>query len=250
MQRMSRHRLSRPSAVILLCLVVGGLPFCQSAAAQTPQLGPTGPADAQPLSPVVPEPDEGDTTLQPGDSGPRVDALNARLQKLSYLPAGPRPTVYDWNTRAAVFAFQRYTRIEETGIAGPLTQRRLAHTKKPTFRGGRRAQVDLRRQLVFLIAESGRVLRTVSVSTGFTGFDTPRGRFHIYRKSIWSWSYPYKVWMAYASYVVRGIAFHEGDLSTTRNSHGCIQIAQEFAKELYKWLRMGTTVVIKGKPKN
>lgn len=209
---------------VLLCLLFGGLLFCQGASART---------------------------LLPGMIGEDVNNLNARLQKLSYLPAAePLPLSYTGATRAAVMAFQKHTGLDESGFAGPLTRRKLARAKRPTVRGGgRRAQVDLRKQLVYWVEESGRVQRTVSASTGRTGFGTPRGRFKVFRKSMWSWSKPYKVWMAYASYFKDGYAFHEGDLSTKTESHGCIRIPQEFAKDFYGWLRKGTTVVIEGRPR-
>lgn len=214
--------LVRLRVAIPLCLVLAGLALSPAASART---------------------------LLPGMIGPDVDSLNIRLQHLSYLPPGPRPTSYDQSTRDAVMAFQKYTRIDQSGNYGPLTRSRLAHSKRPSFHhGGRRAQVDLRRQLVFWVAESGRVQRTVSISTGRRGYETPHGHFHIYRKAMWSWSKPYHVWMAYASYITGGVAFHEGDLSSMVDTHGCIHVPMEFAKDFYHWLRMGTAVVIKGTP--
>lgn len=218
---MSCFKALKGYRAILTCLVLGGLVFCQGASART---------------------------LLPGMIGPDVDNLNARLQHLSYLPAGPLPLSYTGATRAAVLAFQKYTGIDESGLTGPVTKRRLEHSKRPRVHGGgRRAQVDLTKQLVYWVEESGRVQRTVAISTGRRGFETPTGRFHIFRKSQWSWSHPYKVWMAYASYIVGGVAFHEGDLSTKVDTHGCIHVPMEFAKDFYAWLRMGTAVVISGK---
>ena len=183
-------------------------------------------------------------TLRLGDSGPDVNNLNRRLQALSYLPAGPIPPYFDDSTLAAVTAFQKWTGSPRTGVVGPLTLARLSHSHRPRVRrfGGKHAEVDLSRQLVFWVSATGRVVETVSVATGMNGYQTPQGHFRVFRKSMWSWSHEYHVWMAYASYFVGGVAFHEGDLSTRRDSHGCVQLPYGFAKAFFAWLGMGTPV--------
>ena len=48
--------------------------------------------------------------------------------------------------------------------------------------------------------------------------------------------------MAYASYFDGGVAFHEGDLSNRRESHGCIRLPYGFPKAFLPALRMGAPV--------
>ena len=50
--------------------------------------------------------------------------------------------------------------------------------------------------------------RTIHVSTAAPGHVTPTGHFHVYAKSLMSWSNLFHVWLPYASYVVGGDAIH------------------------------------------
>lgn len=58
------------------------------------------------------------------------------------------------------------------GVVGPETSRTLRRATRPRApRGtGRRIAVSLRRQLAFLVGGRGRVVRTLSVSTGKAGY--------------------------------------------------------------------------------
>jgi hypothetical protein len=176
-------------------------------------------------------------------------ALQLRLAGLGYLPragvdgqAGPQ-------TRFAVMAFQKWERLARDGDAGPATRAALARAKRPTPRtsgSGRRVEVLLDRQLA-LYVEKGRVVRTLHVATGARGFETPTGRYKVFRKEQNSWSVPYKVWLPWASYFVGGVAFHESpDVPAAPASHGCVRVPRYDARWLYDRLPNGTPVIVLG----
>ena len=100
----------------------------------------------------------------------------------------------------------------------------------------------LDRQLALLVRD-GCVERTLHVSSGKPGFETPAGRFAVFRKEQSSWSVPYKVWLPWASYFVGGVAFHEyADVPPYPASHGCVRVPPYDAKWLYDQLPTGTRV--------
>jgi peptidoglycan hydrolase-like protein with peptidoglycan-binding domain len=183
--------------------------------------------------------------LRLDDSGPKVRSLNQRLISLGYLPAGAASSRFDAATFHAVVAAQKWHRLDRDGVAGSRTLATLAGSTRPAAGpGGRARRIDvlLDRQVVLLI-EGGQVRRTISVSTGAPGFDTPRGTFRVGRKELRSWSVPYAVWLPYASYFNGGIAFHEGEsVPAHPASHGCVRIPKPFAAEVYAFATTGTQV--------
>ena len=137
--------------------------------------------------------------------------LQRRLVKLGYMPQAAATDHFDQRTLSAVIAFQKWEGLVRDGIPGPVTQAALLKAKRPTPRTkgpGTRVEVLLDRQVALLIRR-GLVLRTIHISTGKRGYATPAGRYEVFRKNRRSWSVPYRVWMPWASYFVRGIAFHQ-----------------------------------------
>ena len=176
-------------------------------------------------------------------------ALQDRLADLGYLPRSGVDGVAGDQTRFAVLAFQKWERLDRDGVAGPRTRATLARAKRPTPRtsgSGRRVEVLLDRQLA-LYVDGGRVVRTLHVSTGASGFATPTGRYAVFRKERNSWSVPYKVWLPWASYFVGGVAFHESpDVPAFPASHGCVRVPRYDAHWLYDRLPNGTPVTVLG----
>ncbi len=85
----------------------------------------------------------------------------------------------------------------------------------------------------------------MAVSTGKGSNATPPGSFRIFRKEIKSWSYPFQVWLPWASYFVGGIAFHEyPDVPTQAASHGCVRVPRYDAQLLYKFGTLRTPVKV------
>ena len=201
-----------------------------------------GRPDVPPPGPPAPE--------QPTDPTAAVRALQQRLAELSFLPADAVDGEAGEQTRFAVLAFQKWEGLGRDGIAGPATQAALARATRPTPRApgtGRRFEVLLDRQLVLSI-EDGTVVRTLHVATGAAGFETPTGRFTVFRKEVNSWSVPYKVWLPWASYFVGGVAFHESpDVPAQPASHGCVRVPRYDAKWLYDHAPNGTVVTVLGR---
>ena len=111
---------------------------------------------------------------------------------------------------------------------------------------GRRFEVLLDRQLVLYI-ENGAVVRTLHVSSGARGFETPTGRFSVFRKETNSWSVPYKVGC-------RGRATSSAALPSTsprtsrpsRPRTGAYGCRRYDAKWLYDRAPVGTAVTVLG----
>jgi len=69
--------------------------------------------------------------------------------------------------------------------------------------------------------------------------------FRVFRKELRSWSYPYRVWLPYASYFTGGVAFHESaDVPTRAASHGCVRVPSGDAPFIYAYTTVGTRVVV------
>jgi hypothetical protein len=194
--------------------------------------------DVQPPSPPAPE---------PGVQSEATRQLQQRLADLSYLPAAAVDGIYGDQTRFAVVAFQKWEGLDRDGVPGPATQAALEQASRPTPQsagGGRRAELLLDRQVVLLV-DGGRVVRTISVSTGAAGYETPPGSFSIFRKEEMSWSVPFQVWLPWASYFVGGIAFHEyPDVPPYPASHGCVRVPRYDAKLVYDFTPIGTPVIV------
>lgn len=174
-----------------------------------------------------------------------VWALQRKLAFLGYLPLSAVDGSFGDQTRTAVIAFQKWEDLARDGIPGPLTAAALAKARRPTPRTegpGTRVEVLLDRQLA-LVIRRGRVVRTIHVSTGAANYETPPGRYAVFRKRRRSWSVPYRVWLPWASYFVRGIAFHQArNVPVTPASHGCVRVTRHDARWLYRMTPVGTKV--------
>jgi hypothetical protein len=193
------------------------------------------------------------TAPAPAPAKPATSAtrdLQQRLAELTYLPAAGVDGKAGDQTRFAVMAFQGYAGLGRDGVAGPRTLAALARATRPVPRTkapGRRVEVLLDRQIALYI-ESGRVIRTIHVSTGMPGFATPTGAYTVFRKEQNSWSVPYKVWLPWASYFVGGVAFHQSpDVPAGPASHGCVRVPLYDARWLYERLPNGTRVTVVGR---
>ncbi len=175
-----------------------------------------------------------------------IREVQARLARLRYLPQSGVDGIAGEQTRHAVMAFQQWTGIASDGVAGPITRRKLETAKPPnpgSSAGGRRMEVH-RRRGVTLVIERGKLVRALHCSTGMPGFATPSGRFRVFRKELRSWSFPYRVWLPYASYIVGGVAFHEGQVPNYPASHGCVRLPAPEARGAYRFAKIGTTVLV------
>jgi peptidoglycan hydrolase-like protein with peptidoglycan-binding domain len=178
-----------------------------------------------------------------GAPSPETRKLQQRLADLGYLPATDVDGRPGMETTLAVIAFQKWTGLPRDGVVGPATSKALATAERPLPIGsgrGKRVEVLLDRQLA-LIVDSSQVVLTVAVSTGKGSNATPPGSFRVFRKEVKSWSYPFQVWLPWASYFVGGIAFHEyPDVPTQAASHGCVRVPRYDAQLLYRFAAVGT----------
>jgi hypothetical protein len=176
-----------------------------------------------------------------------VEAVQEKLVELGYLPEGGVDGIWGDRSRTATIAFQKWEGLLRDGIPGPRTQEALAVAKRPrpvTSGRGPRVEILLDRQLL-LFVRKGKVARTVHVSTGKRGFATPAGRYEIVRKRRKTRSIPYKVWLPWASFFVRGIAVHQSSSVPVKPaSHGCVRVTRHDARWLYLRTPVGTTLTV------
>ena len=179
-------------------------------------------------------PDPGaDGTLELNDGGDSVLALQQRLVELGYWMGEPDGT-YGQLTRQAVMAFQKVEGLSRDGVAGPATQERLAVAGRPTPRGGDGIEIDLTRQVLFVV-QGGQVTWAINTSTGngeaytsSTGGTaiaaTPPGQFHVQREIDGLREAPLGT-LYRPKYFNGGIAVHgSGSIPANPASHGCARV--------------------------
>ncbi len=182
-----------------------------------------------------------------GDRQAGARQIQQRLAALTYLPKNAVDGVYGYQTQMAVTAFQAWQGLDRDGVAGPLTKAALAkaHRPKPSSNGPSRRIEVYRDKGVTLLVKGGKVVRAIHTSSGGPGTETPSGTYSVFRKELQSWSVPFSTWLPYASYFNQGIAFHEyPDVAPYPVSHGCVRVPAPEAKRVYRFAKLGTTVVV------
>lgn len=117
-------------------------------------------------------------------------------------------------------------------------------------------KVDISEQRLYSY-DRGRLVKSFLISSGRKGFDTPLGKFNVYKKRPlvrMSWFYSEGNPNNYDLPNVPSVLFFKGPytLHTAywhsnwghRMSHGCVNISKENAKWLYDWAPVGSTVLI------
>jgi peptidoglycan hydrolase-like protein with peptidoglycan-binding domain len=107
---------------------------------------------------------------------PAVKKTQQRLIALGYLLPGDDDGRFGPATQNAILAFQKWERLDRTGLLDSRTKLRLAAATHPSplTRGGpgKRAEILLDRQVALLIANN-KVIRTIAVSSGKPSTPTP-----------------------------------------------------------------------------
>lgn len=174
-----------------------------------------------------------------------VRGVQLRLWMLGYLDRSDVSGTYDYLTEQALLAFQGWEGLDRTGTVTGQTQVALVGASRPepiARRVGRRLEIH-RDRGVLLMVDSGEVVRAVHTSTG--GWLTPVGSFRVYVKALLSWSVPFEVWMPYAAYFTGGIATHESPyVPSYPASHGCVRLPAGEAERVYRFVEIGTPVVV------
>jgi lipoprotein-anchoring transpeptidase ErfK/SrfK len=195
------------------------------------------------------------TTLERGDSGPQVRALQERLRYLKYW-VGTVDGKFGNLTQQAVYAFQKVQGLTRDGIVGPATRAAL-RDPKPVGRkttSGRAVEIDKKRQVLILIRD-GKTKWIFNTSTGtekpytYEGrtymADTPVGKWRIFRQ-IKGWRDGELGHLYNPKYFhVDGIAIHGyTSVPPYPASHGCARVTIEASNFLWDKIPLETRVWI------
>ena len=182
-------------------------------------------------------------------------AAEGRLSELGYW-TGPLDGTLDSASRHALIAFQK---VEGRQRTGKLTRAELqvllsAQRPLPKYNDYAHVEIDLSRQVLFIVDAIGTITDVLPVCTGneksyvdhgeIHRAHTPRGRFRVLRKIV-GWRRSSLGLLYYPNYILNGIAIH-GSLSMAAYpaSHGCIRIPMFASKELSELTPVGTEVIV------
>lgn len=164
----------------------------------------------------------------------------------------------DASLRHALIAFQKIEGRAKTGVltAKELAAIRSAQTPQAQETKSAHIEIDLARQVLFVVNDSGAVERILPVSTGsgewFTESGrtrqavTPTGRFAVTRQ-IKGWRKSPLGLLYYPNYLQDGIAIHGNPAVPAKPaSHGCIRIPMFAAQAFSDIAVVGKEVLIYG----
>lgn len=184
-----------------------------------------------------------------------IRTAEGRLAEMGY-ETGPVDGVFDDRTRSAFIVFQKWEGLNPTGRLSREDLDLIMNAEAPMPRddGYRHVEVDVERQVLLLMDDSGAVIKVLPVSTGsnkqyrektMSGLAyTPRGRFRIESK-IAGWRKSPLGLLYYPNYFSGGLAIHGNpSVPQTPQSHGCIRIPMYAAEEMSRLLPIGTIVLI------
>ncbi len=181
-----------------------------------------------------------------------------RLADLGYW-TGPIDGVWDSVSRNALVAFQKVQHARATGQLTRAEYNALAMAAPPRPRelGGAHIEVDLARQVLFLVDSEGRVGNVLTISSGSgktfhekgypeTHAVTPCGHLEVFAKAS-GWKTSPLGEMYNPLYIVGGIAIHGSlDVPAHPASHGCIRVPMFASERLPRMVPKGTPVFVYG----
>jgi len=197
----------------------------------------------------------GSGLLKLGSTGDAVKRLQQRLTALGYRP-GSADGTFGAATASAVLAFQKREGLTRDSVVGPAVETALAHPKASGPPAGPipRLDIDIARQLVFVVLKGGAVI-TLNSSTGNGeiyavpggGTDvayTPVGDFTVIRKVPGDEHAPLGT-LRNPLYFYRGWAIHgAANVPAYPASHGCARISNADADWLFAQISLGTPVIV------
>jgi peptidoglycan hydrolase-like protein with peptidoglycan-binding domain len=210
----------------------------------------------------LPSPQEAPTTgpdlLKIGASGADVASVQRRLAELGYRPGGTDGN-FGVEMLSAVTAFQKHEGLDRDGVVGADVRTHLAH---PTGAGPRsttptpHVEVDLDRQIAFLVLPGGTTIIDVSTGSGKTYVTpgtttpqvayTPTGTFSVYRAVDAPVVAPLGT-LYKPLYFKEGWAMHgEPVVPPYPASHGCVRTHDWDQDWLFPNIPVGTQIVIYG----
>lgn len=177
------------------------------------------------------------------------------LSTLGYW-TGPVDGVFDSGSRHALVAFQKVEGRKRTAklTSEELEALRIAVRPFPRYTGYAHVEIDLQRQVLFVVDEGDTVTHTLPVCTGNEEFyvdhrqvhraHTPRGQFKVLRKILGSRISSLGL-LYYPNYIYEGVAIHGSwAMAVYPDSHGCIRIPMFSAKEFSELVPLGTDVIV------
>ena len=178
-----------------------------------------------------------------------------RLSALGYW-TGKVDGRWDGASRHALTAFQKVEGLRRTGRLSPVDFERLQVAERPRalLAGIAHIEVDLARQVLFLVAADGKVERILPISSGngkrFVSQGWARdaithpGWYTVDRKAP-GWNRSPLGLLYYPVYFMWGTAIHGAPSVPARpDSHGCVRIPVAAARHLYETTRPGTPVIV------
>lgn len=162
----------------------------------------------------------------------------------------------DDSTRQAIIAFQKVEGLKRTGVLNDEVLRNLRLASRPSAKhsGAAHVEIDISRQVIFLVDAEGEVTNVLSTSTGNgeryfsegkwqTAF-TPRGTFKIQRQIKGIRKAPLGQ-LYYPSYFNGGIAIHgSNSIPVKAASHGCARIPRFADKQFVEMVKVGMPVYV------
>ena len=171
---------------------------------------------------------------------------------------GPVDGVWDNVSRNALIAFQKIQRAKATGRLTRAEYNALSVAFPPRPRElGEHIEVDLARQVLFLVDAGGKVGNILPISSGSgksfhengypeTRAVTPCGHLEVYAKAS-GWKTSPLGQMQNPMYIVGGIAIHGSqDVPAYPASHGCIRIPMFASSVLPRMVPRNTPVYVYG----
>ncbi len=211
------------------------------------------------------------TILQPGDRGPKVRELQARLRQIGWFD-GDVTDFYGSRTTTSVRGFQAKRGFPVTGLVDERTWNRLlSMTRKPTqdeldnvkpAPSPSKLTWDVDQRCltgrVMCISKETRELTWVidgipqyemAVRFGSEEYPTREGTFSVYKKMEYVYSELYDSPMPYSMFFSGGQAVHYSSnfarIGYAGASHGCVNVRDwDAVKRLYYDSRIGDKVVV------
>lgn len=196
----------------------------------------------------------GTGTVEGRDGDARLRA-EERLHELGYF-TGSVDGVWDRASRGALRAFQQVERraLTESLTASELEALEEASPPQPIDPAGPHVEIDLERQVLFLVSAGGRVSHAVPVSTGngrwfrAPGYTaravTPVGRLAAFKK-LHGWHESPFGKMYSPIFIVGGVAIHgHASVPARPASHGCIRVPLYAMDALWSAIAIDTPVLV------
>lgn len=190
----------------------------------------------------------------------KIKQAEKRLAELGYW-AGPADGVWDTASRHALIAFQKVEGARPTGTLTWAEYNALTDSAqgvpKPRRKEGPHVEIDLARQILYLVDAEGKVGNILPISSGSgkrffengypeTRAITPCGPLEVYSK-LSGWKKSPLGEMHNPMYIVGGIAIHGSeDVPPYPASHGCIRIPMFASHRLPGMIPVGTPVLVYG----